>query len=204
MEMFFGSMTMTIQDNGLYQMFMMGKSENGFWEFNSKDSSEITLNTENGEMFETSYSFISKDRIRFSLNTVVYILKRVPMDNVITLKDVKSLPEAIALDKKTIAQKWYYVESIDSTKRQEIVDAGNAMLKGAYLDLKSNGKFDQDVILLRVKGKWELAHDGKALVTKSGGMSKIWFFESFDGTNLMLFNPINSKRILYSIEKPNK
>lgn len=202
MYAFFGSMSMTFQNDGLYQSSMMGKSEYGFW--NKSDSSTITLKTENGNETQSRYRLISEDRLELEIVDNAFILKREKITKIITTDSLKVLPPAVSITKEEAAQKWYYVNTINTTAGDHISSMANAFLEGAYIDLKSDSTFFQDMKLIQTEGTWRMVHDGKAFETTSEGVSQVFFIMKYESPYMTFLNPISGKQFLYSSEEPKE
>jgi hypothetical protein len=202
MRAFFGSMSVTFQEDSLYQSYMMGKSEYGFW--SKKNSSDLVLKTENGSENKLTYKFISKDLLELELITKVFILKRGEISKLITIDSLKVLPSAVSITAEEAAKKWYYVSTVDTAANDEFSDMANTFLKGAYIHLKRDGSFYQDVKLVETEGTWRMVHDGKAFETTSEGISQVFYIMKYEVPYLTFLNPVSGKRFLYSSQESNE
>ena len=198
--MFFGSMSLQFDQDGLYKAFMMGKDEQGNWAI--KDKETITLSSDKGRSNEITVLDLTNERLTFKLRRSAFVMEKVTESNHEKLVQTTAKLPAVTASKEAICKKWYLKKKETAKKHsEEITEAAQDLLSGTYLKFQENGKYQMMILKMKEKGKWNFGQEKKSIVTSKKDSKQVWNIISISDTELVLVQGLSEEKWIFNSEK---
>ncbi len=184
LEMFFKDLSFQFDKSGAYKMTLMGGAEQGEWE--AKDDITLALTSDKGQVTEMQVVNLTDDELSVKLEKGAFVLEKAKTK---AKKIVKEKPKlkTVSATKSQVAQKWY-LDKRESDKKlsKEVLETSQALLKGSFIQFKSNGKYKTKVLKLKEKGTWSFGENNTSIVTKKDKQQQIWNIVKVSDDELIL------------------
>lgn len=196
----FSSMSLQFDQDGLFRAIIMGNSEEGRWVSEKKNT--ITLTSNNGNIHELHIVELTDDQFTFKFRENTLVMNKLPEGESMLIVDPLVTFTPVAATKEQIAKKWH-LESRESfsDKSEEIKEAAEALMEGAYLELKKNGKFEIFILGVKEKGKWELGENETSIITTSAEGKKVWNIVGITDSEIVLVKGNSQEKWFFLAEE---
>ena len=189
LNMFFGDLSLYFRKDGSYKMVMMGRPDEGLWNWVNEPKS-IKLNSDKGEGMQIDVLELSDLKLIIKFPKGSFVLKKVtPMPEDDVVKEV-ARTEGVSASMDQVAKKWYFQSRATEveTNQNEVV---NELMNGSYLLLNKNGSYKAQIIGLKDKANWKFGEGNKSIILVSEGIEKVWIIKSVTETSLELIHGEN-------------
>jgi hypothetical protein len=180
---FFADFTFYIKENKHYNLEMMGKKEEGTWEYTAKDST-IILSSTKGKISSAKLLLNSTKNIAIKLDKANFILKR----DSITANDEKEEKiidvKKVSATTEQISKKWFLKTRQIPNKSAEQLKKVNEMFKGTYYNFLKNGVCETYLLKSIVKDKWTFGINNTTILIGEGTDKLIWTISKITATEL--------------------
>jgi hypothetical protein len=198
LNMFFGDLSLYFRKDGSYKMVMMGRADEGQWNW-VKEPKSIKLNSNKGEGMQIDVLELTDMTLVIKLPKGAFVLKKVsPLAEDDVVKEVVRI-EGVSASMDQVTKKWYFKsrEIEEEDQQLEIVDE---LMKGAYIQLNKNGTYKAQIVGINDKANWKLSEDKKAIIIASDGIEKNWIIQSVTETTLVLILGSNETWVFSTVQ----
>lgn len=197
LEMFFGKMTLQFNKNGLYKAEIMGRTEQGQWTL-EKDKT-ITIASDKGHISKLELIDLGADKMSFKMEKSAFIMQKTKEAEMDELVEKEKNFKTVKATTEQIAKKWYLKNKETSEEvSEEMKETVMNMLKGSYLDITPNGKYEIQVLKIKDNGKWEFGQGNESIITMNDDTEKVWNIVAVSENELVLIQGLTNERWTFS------
>ncbi|MEM6339431.1 MAG: lipocalin family protein [Pseudomonadota bacterium] len=196
LEMFFGEMTISFNENGLYKAFIMGKEDKGKWM--AKGENVIELALDKGTIMPMKIIELEAERLVFELQNSAFVMTKLAVGEMEKIIETEPSFETVSATKEQVAKKWY-LKSKESSKSvsDKVRKATDELLSGSYMKFSKNGKYKVQIFKIKEKGKWKFGEENKSIITIKDDNKKVWNIISISEKELVLVQGLNEEKWMF-------
>lgn len=196
LEKFFGEMTFSFSEDGLYKAFIMGKEEQGKWSV--QEENVIDLASDKGTIMPMKIIQLEEQQLIFELQRSAFVMTKSSVDKVEKIIEKEPPFERVQATPKQIAKKWY-LKSKESSRpvSDKVKKATNEILSGSYMKFSKNGKYKVQILKIKEKGKWKFGEKNEAIITTKDNNQKVWNIISVSDKELILIQGLTKEKWVF-------
>jgi len=182
----FGETTFHFKSDGKYNIFMMGKNEDGTWDLN-KDETIIVLTSSKGNVSDLPIKEVNEEKLLIDLGSGTLIMKKgsAPSDEQSVSVPKKEYSTTSATVDQ-VAKKWLIKSKEDPDKTVKQSEMGNALLNGSFFQYSKNGKYKMEIIGMKEAGTWKFGPNNSSIINEADGGKKIWNIHKISDKEMVL------------------
>lgn len=200
----FGSTFIDLRADGSYELFMMGRSDQGEWSYNEKAMAIEMSSAAGGEAQELIVLDLEGDLLTVKMGSGGMIMKREASDGLASSENAISVSEMepIAATTEQVCKRWYLKSSEAQGADEEKVKSVSAYLIDFYFEFKKNGKYTFSKIAFKEKGKWEFGPENKQIKTSYDGNEKVMDIYSVSDDELVIMDCETKEKWFFTTKAP--
>ena len=192
---FFKEMTLSFDQNN-YNLFVMGKSENGKWSLIGENMYEF--NSVNGYKYEVEIKSISENQIIFkNQNGEWQLIKSEEKADVETEENMLDKIKGTNIDKNILLGTWYYNGQIKDGKDNDLILKHNNSEIVNYTFLEDGKFINKAPLEIELIANWKIDADNQTLIIESEDLTEFLKVINLNDTELHLYNPKNKSIIKF-------